>query len=353
VTSLFRRTLQVGAQFGVVIVQVGKFQVEVATFRSEAGYNDGRHPTDVKFSDPRQDAARRDFTINGMFLDPPSGEVIDYVGGQADLAARRIRAIGRADDRFAEDHLRMLRAVRFAGVLDFELEPQTEQAIVRHAALIADVSAERIWQEWEKILRHPNRALGWRLAERTGLVRVLWPDLTPHAESIARRLERLAPTADAIVALACLFLPLPVEAVHERCRQLSLDNRSRLSVAWLVEHANDLLDGELDVVAIKKRMADGNWTRLVELSSAKCRLKVPSAESSNLDANLAAAGSIDPDKVAPPPLIDGHDIMAMGEPEGRRIGQVLAQVYDAQLADQIPSRAEALELARRLLGGGG
>jgi poly(A) polymerase len=351
VTALFRRTLLVGEQFGVVVVVLGKNRVEVATFRSESGYADGRHPIDVRFSDARQDAARRDFTINGMFLDPASGEVIDYVGGRADLAARRIRAIGEPTQRFTEDHLRMLRAVRFACVLDFAIEEETERAIGKLVGLIRDVSAERIWQEWAKVLANSNRATGWRLAQRTGLVAAIWPDLVDRAEEIARRLDRIPPEADAAVGLACQFFGLPIEAVHDRCRQLSLDNNRRTSVAWLVEHCRDLLADQLDLVTLKKRLASGEWTRLVQFATSLIEPGDPAGRAAalNLAANVEAAGRVDPAAVAPPPLIDGHDVMSMGQVEGPRIGQVLAAVYDAQLAEQINTREEALTLARELL----
>lgn len=349
VRSLFRRTIEVGAQFGVVIVVLGEFQIEVATFRSEAGYADGRHPTEVRFSDARQDAARRDFTINGMFLDPRTGEVIDYVGGRADLSAGVIRAIGQADERFAEDHLRMLRAVRFAANLDFALEPATEAAIARHARLITDVSAERVWQEWgEKLLGGPGRSAGWRLAEKLGLRAVLWPELSPHAAAIEARLARLSADADAVVALACQFMDRSVAQVHEACRALALDNRRRLAVAWLVEHARDLVAGPLDIVALKKRLADENWSRLVGLSAAALD-PADGAGRANLDANRAAAGAIAPGDIAPPPLIDGQDVMSLGQPEGPAIGRVLAAVYDEQLADRVRTRDEAMAVARRLL----
>ena len=348
VTSLFRRTLLVGEQFGVVVVVLGKNRVEVATFRSESGYADGRHPADVRFSDARQDAARRDFTINGMFLDPATGEVIDYVDGRADLAARRIRAIGEPAQRFTEDHLRMLRAVRFGCVLDFAIEEETEAAIGKLAGLIRDVSAERIWQEWAKVLANSNRATGWRLAQRTGLVAAIWPDLVDCADEIGQRMGQLPPEADAAPGLACQFWGLPVEAVHERCRRLSLDNARRTSVAWLVEHGRDVLDARLDLVTLKKRLATGEWTRLIQFAGS---LIGPddSAARTNLAANVEAAGRVDPAAVAPEPLINGHDVMSMGQVEGPRIGQTLAAVYDAQLAEQIASREEALTLAREFL----
>lgn len=144
VAKLFRRTLQVGVKFGVVIVLIRGMHVEVATFRTEADYNDGRHPASVEFTNAAEDASRRDFTINGMYFDPIEEKVIDYVGGQADLEKKIIRTIGRPEDRFEEDHLRMLRAVRFSTQLDFAIEAATFAAICAHAHTITKMSGERI-----------------------------------------------------------------------------------------------------------------------------------------------------------------------------------------------------------------
>jgi len=160
VIGLFKRTLKIGAKFGVVIVLIDDKQVEVATFRTETGYTDGRHPGSVEFSNATKDASRRDFTINGMFYDPLQKEVIDYVDGQADLKARIVRTIGKPSERFGEDYLRMLRAVRFSTQLGFEIEPATWRAIRRNAANIAGISGERIATELEGILAAPNRAAG-------------------------------------------------------------------------------------------------------------------------------------------------------------------------------------------------
>ena len=160
VMRLFKRTLKVGAKFGVVIVLIDQTQVEVATFRTETGYADGRHPRSVQFSSASEDASRREFTINGMFYDPLQKEVIDYVDGQADIKARVVRTIGKPDERFGEDYLRMLRAVRFSTELGFEIEPATWRAIRRNAADVARISGERISMELEGILAGPNRAAG-------------------------------------------------------------------------------------------------------------------------------------------------------------------------------------------------
>jgi len=177
VQKLFQRTYAVGTHFGVIVVLENEFQFEVATFRSDGAYLDGRHPVEVHFATAEEDAARRDFTINGMFFDPEKEEVIDFVGGREDLGRKLIRAIGDPAQRFAEDKLRMLRAVRFATVLGFEIDAATWNSIVVSAASITQISAERIREELVKIFLSPNRARGWDLLDASGLMRAILPEL--------------------------------------------------------------------------------------------------------------------------------------------------------------------------------
>ncbi|HZA37943.1 MAG TPA: CCA tRNA nucleotidyltransferase, partial [Candidatus Baltobacteraceae bacterium] len=177
VQKLFPRTYAVGAHFGVIIVLENGFQFEVATFRSDEAYIDGRHPSAVHFSSPEEDAKRRDFTINGMFYDPVADEVIDFVGGRADIEAKLVRAIGDPDQRFAEDRLRMLRAVRFATVLDYTIDKQTWDALIANAISINQISAERIRDELVRIFLSPNRVRGWDLLDASGLMRAILPEL--------------------------------------------------------------------------------------------------------------------------------------------------------------------------------
>src|SRR5437867_9999156 len=177
VQYLFARTFAVGAHFGVIIVLENGFQFEVATFRSDDAYIDGRHPSSVHFSSPKEDAQRRDFTINGMFYDPVAEEVIDFVGGHGDIDAKLVRAIGDPAQRFAEDRLRMLRAVRFATVLDYQIDPKTWDALIANAASIHEISAERIRDELVRIFLSPNRGLGWDLLDASGLMRAILPEL--------------------------------------------------------------------------------------------------------------------------------------------------------------------------------
>src|SRR5438876_9932296 len=173
VQEIFARTYAVGAHFGVIVVLENGFQFEVATFRSDDAYVDGRRPSAVHFSSPEEDAKRRDFTINGMFYDPVTDEVIDFVGGRADLDGKIIRAIGDPAQRFAEDRLRILRAVRFATVLGFEIEPLTWDAVVARAPSINEISAERIREELVRIFMSPKRVRGWDLLDASGLMRAI------------------------------------------------------------------------------------------------------------------------------------------------------------------------------------
>src|SRR6266478_8206901 len=170
VQQIFSRTYAVGAHFGVIVVVENGFQFEVATFRSDDVYVDGRRPVSVHFSSPQEDAKRRDFTINGMFLDPVANEVIDFVGGRADLAASLVRAIGDPAQRFTEDRLRMLRAVSFATALDYEIDHQTWDALVANASSINQISAERIRDELVRIFHSPNRVRGWDLLDSSCLM---------------------------------------------------------------------------------------------------------------------------------------------------------------------------------------
>jgi poly(A) polymerase len=177
IEKLFKRTIAVGRKFGVMIVIEGGQQFQVATFRAEADYRDGRHPEHVAFGDAAADARRRDFTVNGLFYDPIAEKPRDWVGGEADLRAKIIRTIGSPDERFAEDHLRLLRAVRLAAQLDFQIEPQTFAAIQMHAAKIQTISAERIRDELIKLFQSPYAARGLELLRDSGLLQHVLPEI--------------------------------------------------------------------------------------------------------------------------------------------------------------------------------
>jgi poly(A) polymerase len=212
VINIFRRTLKVGAKFGVVIVLAEGKQVEVATFRTETGYADGRHPATIKFVTAAEDAGRRDFTINGMFYDPLEKEVIDYVNGRADLKKKLLRTIGKPRQRFGEDYLRMLRAARFSTQLGFAIEPRTFSAICSNAKNITKISGERIAMELEAILVNPNRCAGVSLLLESGLAEAVFPGLScEQTKSAISVLGELRKTVDFALALACLFVGCSTE----------------------------------------------------------------------------------------------------------------------------------------------
>ncbi len=352
IISLFRRTQKVGVQFGVVIVGIGRHWVEVATFRSDLDYADGRRPTAVRFSDARHDAERRDFTINGMFYEPISREVIDYVGGRSDLKAGVIRAIGDASKRFGEDHLRMLRAVRFAARLGFRIEAETHAAIKRHAAFISRVSPERIGDELERILIRSSRAAGWHQLCAVGLLPHLWRGaeslVASHAE-IEKRLGSYPPRAVSFeLGLAGVLLGRSAGAIRDACSSLRTSNETRDAVGWLCRNEPRLHDdARVSMADLKFLMANERFGELLRLLAAS--LKATGASLAPHRRLKRRASAIPPEAVAPPPLLSGEDLLAMHVPQGPIYRFVLERVYRDQLDLAIATRAAALELAKRLI----
>ncbi len=352
VIRLFRRTQQVGVQFGVVIVNQRGHWVEVATFRSDLGYEDGRHPTDVVFSTPQEDAARRDFTINGMFYDPVEQCVIDYVGGQEDLSRRIIRAIGDPAQRIAEDHLRMLRAIRFASRLRFEIDSATYEAIRKHAPRISEVSAERIREELELILRDPNRSWGFRQTWQAGLLAHLWPQASWSHEQVERAAAVLTALPDEIslgLALAAMLHERDVGRLDRICRHLACSNEVRNAVVWLIRRKDVLADPDVLTLAdLKLLKARPEFNDLLLLFRAlRQATREPLAP---YEAIRTRAEAIPEDQVSPQPLMNGEDLLAMGIEQGPAVGQILERVYYAQLNEEIRTRQEALAMARCIAG---
>jgi len=346
VMQLFRRTLKVGAKFGVVIVLTRGRQVEVATFRSETGYEDGRHPDTVQFTSAAEDASRRDFTINGMFYDPLAKRVIDYVDGQADLAKRIIRTIGDPTERFSEDYLRMLRALRFSTQLGFEIEPATYAAIRRHAPGIAKISGERIRAELEGILCCPNRAAGASMLGGTGLLGVIFPDLAgQRAARGADVLAQMRKTLDLPLALAGLFVDCPTEFALERCRVLRLSKNQTRHVKFLLTRRGCLLDLEMSLARLKTLLAKPYFRDLYELERA---FQKATAHAENLGAlvklrrRIRDLGDVD---VQPAPLLSGHDLIRLGAVPGPSLGQLTEELYIAQLEGEVHTPEQAQQWA--------
>ena len=335
-----RRTLAVGASFGVIVVRGprGVADVEVATFRTEGPYLDGRRPESVAFATPEEDAKRRDFTINGMFFDPVAQQVLDYVGGEHDLGAGLVRAIGDPHDRVREDKLRMLRAVRFAANLDFELDPVTASAMREMADQLTVVSAERITQELRKMLTNEHRARGMQLAQAVGLLAIILPELRPLLpasadEAPAAEWERTLnmlhllqePTFE--LAVAVLWHALPnqpnlAEAADALGQRWRMSNHEIERIAWLLDHQRALDDApHLPLCKLKRLLAD----ELIE-----DLLKLMRVERITQELDLKPVifceeylRNTPPEEINPPPLVTGKDLIALGLNPGPEFKELL------------------------------
>ncbi len=350
VVKLFRRTRQVGAAFGVVLVNVKKLAVEVATFRTDHEYTDGRHPTGVTFSSPEEDAQRRDFTINGMFYDPIRREIIDHVGGRPDIAARLIRAIGEPERRFTEDHLRLMRAVRFAGRFDFDIEPETWAAMIRHAADIRRISPERVRMELELMLASPDRAKAVDRLHRSGILRHLWPQADAIVTCIEPAIQRLVALPEAAsfeLAFAAMLADLKPDVARAALLALHASNQSIVRVCWLLNHQRDFDDpARLDMADLKFLMASPGFDDLTNLAAA--RIAAESAPTDALEEIKCRSRAIRPEDVSPAPMVDGNDLKAMGLQPGPIYKRILDQIYRAQLNGELNSRESGLSMASRL-----
>jgi poly(A) polymerase len=379
------RAIPVGISFGVVRVLDPRhrgIEVEVATFRSDGAYVDGRHPESVVFGSPALDAARRDFTINGMFLDPLSDQLIDYVGGREDLERRILRAIGDPIARFGEDKLRLLRAVRLAARFQLTIEPATAAAIRDMAAEVVSVSAERIAQELRRMLVHPSRAHAMDLALETGLLAAILPpvvemkglfqgkpmqpegDLWDHTRLV---LSLLPPAPSFTLAFAALLHDVgkPFTRVfqqgrssfhnHERAgariaerlsRDLRLSNSERERIVWLVEYHQYLGEAKkLRESKLKKILAEPGIDDLLALHRADALAS--SGNTDHVDYCLYYLENQPSGPINPPPLITGHDLVRHGLEPGPLFAELLEQIREAQLDGQIQSKREALEWVDR------
>ncbi len=348
VCSLFRRTRRVGAQFGVVLVRQVGVWIEVATFRSDSHYEDGRHPVTVTFSDPEQDAKRRDFTINGMFLDPITDEVIDYVDGLSDLRQGVVRTIGEPRDRFAEDHLRLIRAVRFAQRLQYQIEPDTFEAIKEHAPKLQFVSPERIREELERILADLHRADAVRQLAETGLIQHLWTGADWSEERVTLAVDALGALPDhpaPATCLAGLLLPWDTGEVGRICRALRCSNSLRSQVTWLCGHLPDVTaEREPTLADLKLLMHNPLFPELLALGRAILTARGQSTEP--VERLAARAKTVPEDQIHPDPFVRGEDLIALGLKPGPVFKDLLDRAYRAQLEGEIRTRSDALAWLR-------
>jgi poly(A) polymerase len=386
VMGLFRRTVPVGVSFGVVRVlgPEGATEVEVATFRSDGAYLDGRRPDSVTFGDARLDAERRDFTINGMFLDPTSGEVLDFVGGRADLDARVLRAIGDPSARFAEDKLRLVRAVRFAARFGMAIDPSTRSAIEAMADQVRVVSVERIAQELRKMLEPSTRSKAMALSMDVGLIAAILPPLV-RARGLFQG-KPVQPDGDLWDHTLLVLDLLPAESSfplafgallhdvgkpdskglrngrtsfhnHEQigraiadriCRDLKLANQERERITWLVEYHQYLGEAtKLREAKLKRILAEPGIEELLSLHRADALAST--GDASHVDYCEAYLREQPAGPINPPPLINGHDLARHGLKSGPQTKLHLEMVREAQLDRLVHSKKEALDWLDRQL----
>ena len=378
IEQLFRKTIPVGKQFGVIMVLEAGHEYQVATFRTEGDYTDGRRPGSVRFTDAREDALRRDFTVNGLFYDPLTDELYDWVGGQADLEAKCIRTIGNATERFGEDRLRMLRAVRFAAQLGFEIEPMTFAAVREHASAIAEVSAERIRDELLKIFRPPHAARGLDLLRESGLLAKVLPELAAtigceqppehHPEGdvfnhIRLMLSQLPDTVSIELSWSVLMhdIAKPVTFSFDDDGRIRFFGHEKIGADMARSILNRLRFPNVEVAAVTTcvryhmQMKDAQQMRTATLRKVFLRPTFPiELELHRLDC-LSSSGRLDnfeflktrfetfknqPD--LKDPLIDGSDLIALDQAPGPEFGKVLDEARERQLEGEITTRKEAL-----------
>ena len=357
IQRVFPKARGVGEAFGVMLVRNGGHTFEVATFRKDGPYKDGRRPTEVTFSDEFEDAQRRDFTVNGIFEEPETGTPVDYVKGRADIEARRIRAIGDPHARISEDRLRMLRAVRFAARLGFDIEPVTADAIRAHAGELMSVSPERVGEETRKMLAHPARARAAALAEDHLLDTAVFgkhhepgdcPRLAGLPDSVAWttalvawHLDRTARETTATPRLQRAQISAFVQGVRAR---IMLSNQETDAVDAVLSAREAILSAfaSQPVAARKRLMAAPGFDAAIAVIRAE---DGPLAETVAIDAAREL-----PDRRLPPALLDGNALLGAGFKAGPQFKFLLDQAMDAQLEGRISTTAEALALATKVAG---
>ncbi len=396
VMEIFPQTFAVGAQFGVVLVPLPKDEsgasavgpgekvpvVEVATFRSDVGYSDGRHPDEVQFSsDPREDVQRRDFTINGMLLDPVTNEVLDFVGGREDLKAGIVRTIGEPEHRFGEDKLRMLRAVRFAARLGYSIDPATLAAVRKLAPKIDQVSRERVRDELTKMLTEGCARKAFELLDESRLLKEVLPEISamkgveqppqfhPEGDVFVHTmllLEKLSTGCSPTLAWGALLhdvgkpatfrvadrirfdghVDVGVKMAAEICRRLRFSGDETTQILALVDNHMRFADvHKMKQSTLKKFLRLPEFEEHLELHRIDCLSSNGITESYEFAREQLR--TMPAEAIRPAPLITGKDLIDAGYEPGPRFKEMLETVEDAQLEGRISSREAALELVRR------
>jgi poly(A) polymerase len=386
VLKLFPKSNEVGAHFGVVITKYRGQHVEIATFRTDGSYKDGRRPETVMFSTPEQDAQRRDFTVNGLFERPESGEVIDFVGGVADLRAGVLRAIRNPVARFTEDALRLLRAVRFSVVLGLEIEPETLAALSRCASLLVKISPERIRDEFSKILMAPRRRVGVELLVETGLMAFIVPEFLVtqgceqppewHPEGdvyihTCIMLEMLEPDAPLELCLAVLLHDIAkppcqtrdsdaagrirfnghdavgAEMADRILHRLRYPNAIIAAVVPMVaRHMQFMNVQQMRTAKLKRFMSEPTFAEEMELHRVDCGSSNGLTDNYEFLQEKAVEFAAEP--LIPPPLVTGRDLIQLGLKPGPRFREILEMVQTEQLEGRILDREPALDYVKAL-----
>ena len=387
VERLFDQTVAVGKAFGVIRVRMEGREIEVATFRTEGPYRDGRHPSSVRFATAREDAARRDFTINGLFYDPVRRRVLDFVGGRPDLRRRTLRAIGDPAKRFCEDHLRLLRCVRFAAQLGFRIEPQTWKTLVALAPKIRAVSAERVRDELTKLLIALHAAAGARLLSRSGLMRWLLPEIEgmrgvaqprafhPEGDVFIHTLRvlghlrhpslRLAwaallhdvgkpPTFEKTRAKGRIRIRFPrhtrvgTEVSERILRRLRFSNADREAITQIVANHMTFKDVKsMRPATLKRLFARPTFEEELALHRADCLAS--HGKLGNVAFLRRRRRELSEEEIRPARLITGKDLIVMGLKPGPLFGKILAAVEEAQLEGRLKTRQQALDFVKRMI----
>lgn len=386
VAAIFPKSDMIGAHFGVVLVRDAGHAFEVATFRTDGSYSDSRRPDSVAFSTPAEDAQRRDFTINGLFQDPLTDEIIDHVGGRADLDSRTLRAIGDPDVRFSEDALRLLRAVRFANRFDLTIEPATESALRANADLLANISVERIRDEFSLILTHPTREQGVRELTRLGLMKYIIPEFIDligceqppqwHPEGdvfehTCIALGLLEPDAGLTQALGVLLHDIgkpPTYTYDEADDRIRFNGHDAIGAEMAekilsrLRYSNEIIRDVTHLVArhmqfmnvmqmrrskLRRFMSPDIFELEMELHRVDCASSNGFTENYDFLREQQAAFADEP--VIPPPLLSGKDLIAHGLTPSPAFKAILEDVQTRQLEGDLDTRDRALELLPELV----
>jgi poly(A) polymerase len=385
VEKLLKHTKPVGKEFGVILVIEGGHTFEVATFRADKSYSDGRRPDAICFTDAGEDAKRRDFTINGMFYDPLKDEIIDCVGGKKDLEARLIRFIGDPHKRILEDHLRILRAVRFKNQFDFQYHPKTYEALKKHAKLIKKISSERIRDELNKMIEYKNRAKAFEELSELGILEEIIPEMEKmkgipqpleyHKEGdlwdhSLKALEVCDDNAPRDVKWACLLHDIGKvdtfklkerirydghvqrsrEIVHDIFMRLKFPRKDREEVEWLVEHHMVMVPLlEMSDANARKWFLKKNFLNLMQVFEADAKATTPTDLSlyNKILKRYRKLMAEMPHK--PKPLINGEDVMQILKlSPSQKVGEILDKVYEKQLEGEVKTRKQALAYLKSL-----